>query len=391
MAVADQRWNRIITIMISILACTLALLLGVAAPQTPQTPAPSTQQPRQAQPPVVSPEVKPDGAVTFRLRAPRATQVILRGEWKPEDIPMEKDAAGVWSVTVESLPREVYAYSFAVDGLTIPDPLNTSLKLSARGATQSIVVIPADPPGLHDVRNVPHGTVQENWHHSTTSTEPRHFYVYTPPGYDARSAAGYPVLVLLHGAGNAESNWVTMGRANFILDNLLAEKKIRPMLVVMPFGHAVPQGSANDASNNRLFEDVLLTDIMPAVEARYRVAKGAANRGIAGLSMGGMQALAIGIRNPDRFKWVGVFSPIMERDFEQRYVAELAKPADLNKGLSLLWVGCGTEDQLFRGTQTLHESLTTHGVKHTYRTGEGRHSWVVWRKHLIEVAPLFFR
>jgi enterochelin esterase family protein len=182
-----------------------------------------------------------------------------------------------------------------------------------------------------------------------------------------------------------------MGRANFILDNLLAEKKIRPMLVVMPFGHAVPQGSPNDASNNRLFEDVLLTHILPAVEARYRVAKGAANRGIAGLSIGGMQALAIGIRNPDRFKWVGVFSPIMERDFEERYTAELAKPAALNKGLSLLWVGCGTEDQLFRGTQTLHESLTAHGVKHTYRTGEGRHSWVVWRKHLIEVAPLAFR
>jgi enterochelin esterase family protein len=139
---------------------------------------------------MLSPEVKPDGAVTFRLRAPRATQVILRGEWKPEDIPMAKDAAGVWSATVTALPREVYAYSFAVDGLTILDPLNTSVEFSARGATQSIVVIPADPPGLHDVRNVPHGTVQENWHHSTTSTEPRHFYVYTPPGYEPRSPAG---------------------------------------------------------------------------------------------------------------------------------------------------------------------------------------------------------
>jgi enterochelin esterase-like enzyme len=315
--------------------------------------------------------------------------VSLRGEWQSAEIPMTNEN-GTWSVTVGPLPREVYAYSFSVDGLTLLDPQNTAVKLSARGATQSIVAIPGDPPGLHDARDVPHGTVQENWYHSKTLGL-RHFFVYVPPGYDARTAGGYPVLVLLHGAGNAESNWVSMGRANFILDNLIAERAARPMLLVMPFGHAVPQGAANESENNLLFEQDLVTDIMPAVEARYNVAKGAVNRGVAGLSMGGMQALALGLRQPDRFGWVGVFSPIVERDLEQRYASQLADAASLNKKLSLVWVGCGTEDQLFKGTQTLHQVLEARGLRHEYRTGEGRHSWVVWRRHLAELAPLLFQ
>jgi enterochelin esterase family protein len=295
-------------------------------------------------------------------------------------------------VTVGPLPAEVYAYSFTVDGLTIADPQNNAVKLSARGASQSIVSIPGNPLRIHDMRDVPHGVVQEQWYVSKTlNNETRHLFVYTPPGYDAASKDGYPVLVLLHGAGNAESNWSSMGHANFILDNLIAEKKSRPMLLVMPFGHAVPQGAPNEDQNNRLFEQDLLNDVMPAVESRYRVAKGGRNRAVAGLSMGGMQALAIGLRNPQTFSWVGVFSPIMERDFDTRYAAELKSGAALNKSLSLLFVGCGTEDQLYRGTQTLHESLDTHGITHTYRTGPGRHSWVVWRAHLAELAPLLFR
>jgi enterochelin esterase family protein len=135
----------------------------------------------------------------------------------------------------------------------------------------------------------------------------------------------------------------------------------------------------------------LLTGILPYVTAHYRVARGAANHGVAGLSMGGMQALAIGLRQPDTFGWIGVFSPIMERDFETRYAKELGAASALNRKLSLLFVGCGTDDQLFKGTETLHQSLATHGVTHTYRTGEGRHSWVVWRKHLAEMAAKLFR
>ena len=181
------------------------------------------------------------------------------------------------------------------------------VKLAPRGAGESRSRYPGDPPRLHDPRDVPHGSVQENWYYSKTlNHELRHFYVYTPPGYDARSAAGYPVLFLLHGAGNSETNWQSIGRANFIVDNLLAEKQVKPMLLVMPFGHAVPQNGPDQARNNSLFEQDLVTSIMPALESSYRVAKGARNHAIAGLSMGGMQALAIGIHNPDLFAWIGV-------------------------------------------------------------------------------------
>ena len=370
--------------MRSVLAALTVVASGIfALAQAPATPPP------QARPAATtSPDVHPDGTVVFRLRAPRATQVIVRGEWQTGDIPMTNDN-GVWSATVGPLPREVYAYSFVVDGLTIVDPQNTAVKLSARGATQSIVTIPGDPPGLHDLRDVPHGAVQEHWYPSKTLSSVRHLFVYTPPGYE-RGNTAYPVLVLLHGAGNAESNWVSMGRANVILDNLIATKAAAPMLLVMPFGHAVPQGAPNESENNRLFETELLTDILPFVDAHYRTARGSAKRGVAGLSMGGMQALALGLRHPEVFAWVGVFSPIMERDFETRYEKELANTAALNK-LSLFFVGCGTEDQLFKGTAALHDTLAARGVTHTYRTGEGRHSWVVWRKHLIEVAQKAFR
>jgi enterochelin esterase-like enzyme len=164
------------------------------------------------------------------------------------------------------------------------------------------------------------------------------------------------------------------------------------MLLVMPFGHAVPQNGPDQARNNILFEQDLLTDIMPALESRYRVAAGAKNRGIAGLSMGGMQALAIGLRHPDQFGWIGVYSPIMEADFDQRYAAQLAGAALLNQKLSVLWVGCGTLDNLFKGAKALDETLTKQGIKHEFHPTEGgRHSWVLWREYLEEMAPKMFR
>jgi enterochelin esterase family protein len=179
----------------------------------------------------------------------------LHGEWTNDAIAMTNDGSGAWSITVGPLPHEVYAYSFTVDGLGIGDPLNPEVKLAARGAAQSLVAVPSDPPSMHDPRNVPHGTVEENWYQSKTpAADLRHFYVYAPPGYDGRLASGYPVLFLLHGAGNSETNWESIGRANFILDNLVAEKRAKPMLLVMPFGHAVPQNGPDQARNNSLFE-----------------------------------------------------------------------------------------------------------------------------------------
>jgi enterochelin esterase family protein len=356
------------------------------------------QRPRQNAP-AVSPEVSADGHVTFRLRAPGAKEVTLRGEWVAAGgidvsppVAMTRDESGVWSVTVGPLPSEVLAYSFNVDGLTIADPQNRDVKLAANGAAQSLVAIPGNPPRVHDIRDVPHGIVQENWYRSKAAGgQTRHFFVYTPPSYDPKLAAGYPVMVLLHGAGNSETNWQSIGRANFILDNLIADKRALPMLLVMPFGHVLPPGG-DLTPNNTLFEQDVLEDIMPAIEARYNVAKGAKNRAIAGLSMGGMQALAMGLRHPDRFSWIGVFSPVTEPEIAQRYSEQLSKADQLNASLSLLWVGCGTLDNLFQRTKTVDEALSARGVRHEFHAVEGaRHSWVLWRENLAELATRAFK
>ena len=382
----------------------LSLALAACVGSTPafaqnQQPAPvSTPRPR-ANAPVVSPEVRADGQVTFRLRAPAAKEVTLRGEWVAAGgidvsppVAMTRDDMGVWSVTVGPLPSEVLAYSFTVDGLTIADPQNRDVKLAANGAAQSLVAIPGNPPRVHDIRDVPHGIVQENWYRSKAAGgQTRHFFVYTPPGYDPRLAAGYPVIVLLHGAGNSETNWQSIGRANFILDNLLVEKRAVPMLLVMPFGHILPPGG-DLTRNNGLFEQDLLEDILPAVEARYNTAKGAKNRAIGGLSMGGMQALAMGLRHPDRFAWIGVFSPVTEPEIPQRYSEQLAKAEQLNGALSLLWVGCGTLDNLFQRTKSVDDALSARGIRHEFHPVEGaRHSWVLWRENLVELAQRAFR
>jgi enterochelin esterase-like enzyme len=378
---------------------SLSLWALVACAADSQTSQQAPQRQRQP-PPVVSPEVHPDGHVTFRVRAPEAKEVTLRGEWVVDGgidvsppVTMTKDDGGVWAVTVGPLPSEVLSYYFTIDGVGVADPQNPVVKLAAHGAAQSLVTIPGDPLRLHDIRDVPHGTVQENWYHSKTlGGEARRFFVYAPPGYDSHMAGGYPVLVLLHGSGNSETNWEAIGRANFIIDNLLAEKKVKPMLLVMPFGHAVTQGSPEQARNNILFEQDLLNDILPAVESRYKVAAGAKNHAIAGLSMGGMQALAIGLRNPDRFGWIGVYSPVTEPDIPVRYAAQLAQGEILNKKLSLLWISCGTLDPLFKRTQSVDEVLTQKGIKHEFHPAEGgRHSWILWRSNLEEMAQRLFR
>jgi enterochelin esterase-like enzyme len=308
-------------------------------------------------------------------------------------VAMTKDEGGVWAVTVGPLPREVLSYYFTVDGVGVADPQNPVVKLAAHGAAQSLVSIPGDPPRLHDIRDVPHGTIQENWYRSKTlGGETRRFFVYAPPGYDSHAAGGYPVFFLLHGSGNSETNWEAIGHANFIIDNLLAEKKVKAMLLVMPFGHAVPQGSPDQPRNNILFEQDLLNDIIPAVESTYNVAAGGKYRAIAGLSMGGMQALAIGLRHPDKFAWIGVYSPVTEPDIPQRYAAELAQADSLNRNLSLLWVGCGTRDPLFTRTQAVDQTLTQHSIKHEFHAAEGAsHSWILWRANLEEMAQRLFR
>jgi enterochelin esterase family protein len=351
--------------------------------------------------PLLSPEVHSDGRVTFRLRAPKAAEVTMRGDWMKTSERLAKDASGVWTITIDPLAPDIYSYSFSIDGAASLDPANNQVKSSSRGMGSSVLVVPGGAT-LHEVRDVPHGSVQAQWYLSPAIGGTRRFFVYTPSQYEKDRSVRYPVLYLLHGNGDTEGEWAWYGRANFILDNLLAEGKIVPMIVVMPYGHTVPPGDlapGNRGRNTELMEQDLLRNVIPTVEARYRTAAGSRNRAIAGLSMGGGQAINIGFNNLDTFGWIGVFSagvggggPARDgQSFEERSKAVLADAASTNKKLSLLWIGCGKDDGAMKGAEQLSGILDNHQIRYTFRKTEGAHTWRVWRRYLAELTPLLFR
>jgi enterochelin esterase-like enzyme len=339
--------------------------------------------------PVVSPEVLPDRRVTFRIRAPKASEVTLTGDWlgttpAPK---LVKDDAGIWSVTLGPFEPSIYIYSYTVDGVAIADPINPKMKLRA-STSASLLEVPAGAPDFWEARDVPHGSVEINWQKSKAiNGETRAIWIYTPPGYQ-KGSQRYPVLYLLHGSNDTAAGWTTAGNANFVLDNLLAEKKATPSIVVMPWGHATPFGTQG---NDQLFEKYLLEDVIPTVEAKYRVAPGRQNRAIAGLSMGGGQALRIGLAHLDQFSAVASFSGAIPQDFETRFADLLAKPDATNAKLKTLWIGCGEQDSLFNRSKNLSELLTKKQVKHVFRATPGVHNYTIWRKYLSEFAPLLFK
>jgi enterochelin esterase family protein len=369
-----------------------------------QTPAPGARGGGRGGPQLVSPEVKADNTVTLRFRAPNAQQVTLIGELDGKTYPMTKDEAGVWSATIGPLAPDVYNYQFNVDGVIAMDPVNPAVKLGF-GAfpPANMFEIPGDE--FDDARNVPHGAVRIETYHSKTLGVPRTVWVYTPPGYESGSTR-YPVFYLLHGSGNIESSWMLTGRANYILDNLIAEGKTKPMIIVNPLGYArqgvnlaperpvaaaAPPAGPGGAVGGGLVGQDLLQDVIPFIEQKFRTLKDADNRALGGLSMGGGQTVAIGFANPDTFHSLVVMSA-GGTNVEQNYPAFFKDPAATNKKLKLLWVGVGKDDKLvMTGTMALKESLTKAAIKHTFRETEGRHEWVVWRHHLREVAPLLFR
>jgi len=276
--------------------------------------------------------------------------------------------------------------------LAIADPVNPRVKLRAR-TSASLVEVPAQTPDFWQPHDVPHGAVTINWQNSPVLKETRWVWVYTPPGYEKGLKRRYPVLYLFHGSNDTAAGWTMVGYANFILDNLLAEKKAVPMIVVMPFGHAVPFGSPPEtqAKNTTLFEEYLLKDVMPLVESTYRVAAGRQNRAIAGLSMGGAQSLQIGLRNLDRFSALAVFSASAPADFETHFAEVLGNSKATNGKLNAFWIGCGKQDPAFPRAQKLSELLNAKQIKHTFRASDGPHTYTEWRKYLAEFAPLLFR
>ncbi len=363
--------------------CFVVLLTDMSSAQPPQPPN------------LVSPEINPDRRVTFRLRAPKASDVSVFGDWLPVGTQekMTKDDAGVWSVTVGPLDPSIYIYAFNVDGNPIADPINPRIKLRAR-TSASLLEVSGDTPGLWQARDVPHGAVEINWEKSAAlNGETRWIWIYTPPGYDKDRNRRYPVLYLFHGSNDTAAGWTMAGGANFIVDNLIAEKKAVPTIVVMPFGHAVPFGSPREmqAKNTLIFEDYLLKDVIPLVDSKYRVAPGRQMRAVAGLSMGGGQSIQIGFSHLDLFSAVGAFSAAVPGDFETRFEQLLNDPKSTNAKLKTIWIGCGKQDSLFPRSQKFSELLTAHKIQNTFRATEGAHTYTVWRQYLGEFVPLLFR
>ena len=339
-----------------------------------------------AQGPVHSPEVAPDRRVTFRVLAPNANQVSLTGEFQHGSKPLEKNEQGLWTITIGPLEPEIYNYNFTIDGVRTIDPNNPNVKTGSTPSTiASILEVPGGQPAFYDARNVPHGEIRTHWYESKTLHATRRLTVYTPPDYDRDARARYAVLYLFHGANADETAWTRLGRVNLILDNLLAAGRSKPFLVVMPFGYGVPPGSGN-SGNTAAFARDLIEDVLPFIAAHYRVAAGRDHRAIAGLSMGGGEALEIGLGHPELFAYVGGFSAAIGGAYLQQTFSGLSG----ERKLRLLWIGCGKDDTLFGASEHLSQLLDEAHIAHTFRQSDGAHTWMVWRRYLNEFAPLLF-
>jgi enterochelin esterase family protein len=351
-------------------------------------------------PVVISPEVKGDRKVVFRILAPKAESVgvfttDIPGGFGPR--PLKKGEDGVWEATLGPIDAGAYRYLFNVDGVMTADPRNQSVSES-NGNAWSLVHVPG--ADFMDTSDVPHGAVARVTYRSSVLGKDRRMHIYTPPGYEA-GAEKYPVFYLLHGAGDSDDSWTSVGRANFILDNLIASKKAKPMVVVMPHGHTGPfsfimpttPGNNGPAGNGK-FEDEFVKDIMPYVEKHYRVQTGQPNRAIAGLSMGGAQTLNLVGSQPKDFGYVGVFSSAVifgkAADWEKEHKEALDDKA-AKDGLKLLWFATGKEDFLIARTKETVELLKKHDFKPAFQETTGGHTWINWQKYLNEFAPQLFR
>lgn len=349
------------------------------------------------------PRIHPDLRVTFRLKAPDAQKVQLHpgGDGLGKgDIDMVKAADGFWTVTTGPAVAGFHYYWFLVDGTVVADPSSETYFGWARQT--SGVEIPEKGVDYYLPKEVPHGDVRIRWYFSKTTQAWRRAYVYTPPDYDRDARARYPVLYLQHGAGEDERGWSNQGRAGFILDNLIAEGKAKPMIVVMDCGYAVKTGEqppsspapGRGAGQNSAFEEVVIKDLIPTIDAQYRTLTDRENRAMAGLSMGSGQALNITLRNLDKFAYIGAFSGAI-RNFEAAtsYNGVFNDASAFNKKVHLLWTGVGTtEENLLKTARATHEALDKANIKNVlYESPGTAHEWQTWRRCLHEFAPLLFK
>jgi enterochelin esterase-like enzyme len=400
-------------------------------------------------PALVSPEVGPDGRVTFRFAAPNATQVSVAGGFGMPTIAMQKDAQGVWTGTSEPLAPEIYQYNFMVDGARVTDPSNSWLMTSYHRRDRSGLLVPGDNPWT-PVAGTPRGAVAQHLYHSAVTNDEREFYVYTPPGYDPKRPRPYPIVFLQHGLSEDAKSWIQQG-ANTTLDNLISQGKAVPMIMVASLGYGMPNGPAgiDHPEMQRNFMRILTEEVMPAVYKQYNASTNPADHAIAGLSMGGAQAVFGGLNELDKFAWLGGFSAALVnwahtipfaqppappavvaaaeaaqakaaaapqapaappappgtpgaavvRNFGAGPVFEARLPlllpnldARANNRIKLLWMGIGGDDPSIETHKELRAYLDSRGVRYTYvEVPNERHWWPLWHRHFAEFAQLIFK
>lgn len=362
-------------------------LAGVAA--LAQTPAVSNVRG------AAYPQIHADRRVTFQVKMPAAQRVqVMPGGGNnglgKGPFEMTRSGEGIWTTTIGPVQPGFHYYWLLVDGSPVNDPNSETFFGWAKQS--SGIDVPDSTLDFYEPKDLPHGDVRMHWYRSKVTGQMRRAFVYTPPGYDANTRMRYPVLYLQHGSGESERGWTAQGRANFILDNLLAAGRARPMIVVMDNGYGTRPGAA-PGRGNEAFGDVVIEDLIPEIDRSYRTQTGRESRALAGLSMGGGQALQIGLANLDKFAYIGSFSGAGARNFdiETSYGGVFKDAASFNKKVKLLWIGCGREDALFAGSSALHQALEKAGVKNTWMEGPGLHDWQVWRTHLHAFATLLFQ
>ena len=376
------------------LACLLLSLTGRAWAQPPRGPL------------VVSPQVNADKSITFRYLAPQAKAVELSAQFEKAPVAMTKEAQGIWSVTVGPVKPDIYPYSFRVDGVTVMDPANVAFFPNERFKA-SLIDVPSDTPLIHAMRDVPHGSINYEYYPSVEGTTGS-LVVYTPPGYDNNSKLKYPVYYLISGTTDTEETFFKVGRTNQILDNLIAEGKAKPMIVVMPYGNiaariAEQKGGSKPADPTvrdgadavkraNDFATDLVNNVIPHIEKSYRTIANRENRAIGGFSRGGGQTLRTAFSNMDKFAWVCAYSSYLSPDEMNRsYPSIVNNPQQTNKQLKLLWVSVGSDDFLYKGTVEFMDYLKAKQVNFKSMVTDGGHTWMNVKTYVAATTPLLFQ
>lgn len=337
----------------------------------------------QRPPSLSSPDVHSDHSITFRYYSRTAQTVSLNGEFLPTPLPLIKDTSGIWTVTVPPVQPDIYPYSFMVDSVQVADPNNTYIFANER-FKRSIVDVVGDAPLIHSLQNVPHGAVSYRYYASSTLGTTRQLLVYTPPGFKASGKKKYPVLYLIHGGSDTEETWIKVGRANFIADNLIAQGKAEPMIIVMPYGNVRPKPMGD-------FTKDVIDDIIPFIESNYPVLNDSWHRAVAGFSVGGGQTLNIGLTNTDKFAYLCSYAPYTAtEEFQKNFTNWMPDANKMNKELKLFTISVGTEDFLYNSVKQNIAMFEEKKIKLKSYIVPGGHTWMNCKKYLATTLEGIF-